>query len=124
MNIILRFATVDVGSVVEAFQSDGTWFGKFFPTPAIPNVSATELRVRSFIAFCQDWHLRLASGIEPSVTEFDSFQDLTASGLWAFVASGGEIQAIAEAPVFVDAEVSWRIASPTQQEQWVSGGVA
>jgi hypothetical protein len=109
MNFVLQYGTIVVGSVVEAFQSDDTWFGKFLPRPPPQSNSALHLRLLTFIAFCRDWHSRLASGLEPNATEFDSFRDILASGLWQAVGSDGAIRAIREAPVFIGADISWRL---------------
>ena len=111
MNFVLQYGTLVVGSVVEAFQSDDTWFGKFLPAPPLDNESALNLRILAFIAFCRDWHSRLGAGLEPNATEFESFRDILASGLWHAVGSDGAVHAIAEAPAFIGTDISWRLMS-------------
>ena len=110
MNFLLQYGTLVVGSVSDAFESEGTWFGEFQPTHSGHHNSVLEIRIRAFITFCQEWHSRLESGQDPSAAEFDSFHDALTSGLWYAVAPDGVVHRITEAPVFVGSEISWRPA--------------
>jgi hypothetical protein len=110
MQAILRYGPHVVGEVTEPFCSDDTWFGGF-TLVAYPAVSAIPARLCEFVEFSRSWHARIKSGLEPEGSEFDRFKDLLSSGLWRVELPNGDAQEIAEAPVFVEDEVSWRAVS-------------
>jgi len=107
MNFLLQYGPLAVGSVVDAFESDDTWFGVFQPAPADSPLNS---RIQAFVAFSKEWHSRLEAGLDPCASEFDSFRDVLKSGLWHAIASDGSVHGISEAPVFVGTEISWRPA--------------
>lgn len=111
----LFYGHLVVGTIEEAFVSDGTWFGEFLPEPQAGREQAG-IRVSEFIKFCQDWHDRLAKGADPDATEFEQFADLISSGLWHVRTTDGSDQAIVEAPVFTGTEITWRTAVPEELE--------
>src|SRR5262249_29436551 len=77
----LRYGSVRVGDIADAFLDQGTWFGSFRPSFEDPEGPSAE-RLREFIGFCKRWHDRLGSGEDADASEFDGFTDLLTSGLW------------------------------------------
>ena len=94
-----------VGELRNAFFSDATWFGTVVVT--LDEDSPLAQRIRSFIAFCIDWHNRVDS--EPDADEFNDFADVVYECRWAAVADDGTQHPMDAAPAFfADGEVTWR----------------
>lgn len=108
----LEFSGLLVGVVRDAFNSDGTWFGRV--DVLIDRATSDQhARVLDFIAFCQDWNER-ARGGGADASEFDRFSDVVSSGRWQTRASEGAAATVVGAPVFFrPSEVSWTTVSWT-----------
>jgi hypothetical protein len=102
-NLELFYGPNLVGMIEGALWSDGTGYGIFRPSGA--DEPATR-RVREYIDFSEDWHVRLRSGQPHNKTEFDAFRDIHESELWRAVGEDGKAEPIF-GPVFVDGEVTW-----------------
>jgi hypothetical protein len=105
----LRYGSVNVGDIGDAFCHQGTWFGTF-QRKISGKCGPVEQRLCDFITFCEEWHARLRAGGVPDALEFDKFSDLLGSGLWQIEAPDGSLTPIEEAPVFAEGEVSWHSA--------------
>jgi len=105
MKLQLRYGPLLVGEIEGAFWSDNTGYGVFRLAPGGGDDPALD-RVREYIAFSEEWHLRLQADQPHSASEWDAFRDVYSSELWHTVASDGTISRI-EGPVFVQGEVTW-----------------
>jgi hypothetical protein len=102
----LRYGQIPIGTIIDEFLSDGTWFGRFHEA-VVPDASPLHQRLHDYIAFSVEWHERLRSDLPAEATEFDQFGEMISSGAWQTLASDGSVALIAEAPVFVQDEVTW-----------------
>jgi hypothetical protein len=110
-NLTLWYGPVLVGTVRQAFQSDGTWFGTL-EREVLPAKSPLNRRLLDFIRFCEDWNERTRDNSHPpDAAEFDQYSDLLTSGLWMSKTPEGSVSHIADAPVFFKGdEVTWNVA--------------
>jgi hypothetical protein len=109
-NYSLWYKDLLVGTVSEAFYSDGTWFASFQRTIA-PEANDLARRLHDYILFCMQWHARPQGCVTdpPEASEFDKYSDIIESGLWTVEAPDGGRFRITQAPVFMfEAEISWR----------------
>jgi hypothetical protein len=107
-DLTLLYGNKAVGVVKEPFLSDGTWYGTVH-IETVGTKDEADRRLIEYIRFVEDWNERVRSGGDASADEFDSYSDLTASGMWATKDANGEITPIIEAPVFFRGdEISWR----------------
>jgi hypothetical protein len=109
--IELRYGQIHIGTITDEFLSDGTWFGRF-QEAAVPDPSPLHERLHDYIAFSVEWHERLRSDLPADATEFDLFGEIISSGEWQMLALGCGVARLAEAPVFIQEEVTWT-ANPT-----------
>lgn len=107
--LLLRYESVVVGIIDDAFESDCTWFGVFSPTIK-PDCTLHE-RLLEFINFSKDWNERERDNpIPPDTVEWDRFRDLISSGLWQIVDSHDVVTSVAESPVFFEGgDITWAI---------------
>jgi len=108
MNLQLFYDNLLVGDIAAPLLHQGTWFGDFRQVVATQDSTLAQ-RVCDFIAFCREWHARLATQASCEASEFDQFSDLVRSGLWFTRDADGVAARIEEAPVFTDGEISWRL---------------
>src|SRR5262245_25895225 len=108
MNLQLRYGSLLVGEIEDAFWSEGTGYGVFRLASGVANDPALR-RVREFIAFCEEWHSRLDAEPPPDAAEFDAFRDVWDSGTWNTVSPDGAVCPIGE-PVILEDSVTWRPA--------------
>lgn len=101
-----RYGQIHIGIITDEFLSDGTWFGRFLKA-AVPDPSPLHKRLDDYIAFSVEWHERLRSDLPADATEFDEFGEIISSGEWQTLALGGGVAWIAEAPIFIQEEVTW-----------------
>jgi len=105
----LFFGDLIVGTIRDAFESDGIWFG-VLECQLSSTDGALARRVLDFIWFCEDWNERVRRD-DPSsnVSEFDAYADLLTSGRWATKTADGKTSQIDQAPVFFkNGEMSWK----------------
>ena len=102
----LRYGQIPVGTITGEFLSDGTWFGRFHEV-VDPGASPVHQRLHDYISFSVEWHERLRSNLPAEATEFDQFGEMISSRVWQTLASDGSVSLIADAPVFVQDEVTW-----------------
>ncbi|WP_088253453.1 hypothetical protein [Fimbriiglobus ruber] len=100
--LILRFGSDEVGIAAGAFCSERTWHGLFRPTSGMP------VRVREYIAFCEEWHDRLHAERPCSADEFKPWADIQASSEWRACGPGGRVRSV-EGPVFIQGGVTWGV---------------
>jgi hypothetical protein len=110
----LRYGQIPVGTITGEVLSDDTWYGRF-DGAVDPGSSPVHQRLHDFIAFSIEWHERLRSDLSAEATEFDRFGEVIFSGVWQTVASDGSVSLIADAPVSVQDEVTWRTIPPAQE---------
>jgi hypothetical protein len=110
----LLYGSLVVGEIIDPFCDQDTWFGSFRPTVVIPG-NLNEQRLGEFVAFCEQWHDRLASGEVGDASDFDRFGDVILPGKWRTEDPDGIIRAIHKAPVFCSGEVTWHYL-PGQSE--------
>jgi hypothetical protein len=108
-NRTLLYGAEIVGRILDAFEDDDIWFGRF--EPAInPADEKLHQRLLDFIAFCKDWNERAPSESGADASEFDRYDELIKSGLWTIETPGGERCQIEDAPCFFyGGDVSWRV---------------
>jgi len=108
MDLKLRFSSLLVGEIKDAFCSEDTWYG-IFHQAADASPDSTLQRLREYIAFSEEWHTRLKAEQPHTAEEWDAFRDVYESPLWHTVADDGTINPIC-GPVFVAGEITWRAA--------------
>jgi hypothetical protein len=109
LELTLLYKTQIVGRIFDAFEDDATWFGKFEPT-LDPAAEEPVQRLLSYITFCEEWNERARSETGADAIEFDHYQDLIKSKLWAIESPDGERHQIENAPIFFqDGEISWHL---------------
>ena len=104
----LRFGSIAVGDITDAFENDGTWFGKIRWTLPIDDVPTSQ-RLQEFAEFCKDWFARCGSSRSADAGEFDRFDEVVSSGNWIIEDTDG-IYRLENAPMFADGtngEISW-----------------
>ena len=107
--LTLLYGTLTVGRISNSFCTDAIWYGDFEPTIK-PADGELPKRLLDFIAFCKDWNERARNASGADAAEFDLYDDVIKSGLWATEAPVGERQRILDAPVFFhNGELSWRV---------------
>lgn len=100
----LRFDSLLLCRVTEAFCVDGTWHGICHRAQHDRRVPE---RVTAYIDFCEDWNERLKLGSAAS-DMFDRFSDVVTSNLWSVRRSDGTEEKLPSCPVFFrGGEVSW-----------------
>ncbi|HEX2751027.1 MAG TPA: hypothetical protein VHM91_23670 [Verrucomicrobiales bacterium] len=102
----LRYDRITVGTVIDAFQSDGVWFGLFAGTLE-PDGCEEHKQLHKYILFSKQWHERLKSGLSPDACEFKQFERVISSGKWRIIAPDGNASVLADAPVFIENEITW-----------------
>jgi hypothetical protein len=102
--------SIKVGHIHDQFCSDETWFGRFEPSIKKED-GLQENRIMEFIHFSQLWNERVATNPSnpPDASEFDQFNDLIATHPWFVESNDAKCAKIAEAPIFVKGEISWRL---------------
>jgi hypothetical protein len=109
LDLQLFCGKVLVGSLLDVFVHQGTWFAKKFRHARPRRVDKNVRRIREYIAFSNDWHDRLANDQDPDPSEYqERFKDLMKSGLWRIRPKGGE-EIPVEIPGFIGEEISWRV---------------
>ena len=114
MTLALRYDSLDIGSIDDAFcgeEATRTWFGKF--SASLRNgQDVSEKRIHDFISYCQKWHQRLEVGEAPNASEFNEFKDIVDSDSWSIGQPGGTAIDI-RCPVFYGDEITWTIEDET-----------
>jgi hypothetical protein len=109
--LVLRYGEVAVGEITDLSRCVETWFGVFRPTLTTPS-GPVGRRILDSISFCRGWNARSYADEDADASEFDRFDDLTATGLWSTQSPDGGIDEIDKAPVFHGGErgvdvISW-----------------
>lgn len=103
----LWFDDVLVGSVSDAYRSDGTSFGRV--TLHLRRKDALQARLLEFVVLSIDWNRRVAEDPTdpPDSDEFLPYREIVQTGRWT-IRSGAEVSRIVDAPLFfAESEVSW-----------------
>ena len=119
MLLQLRRGSSVLGSIAHSYFSDRTWYGTFhegavsnepslFEDREVILDATSHQRLRDFIAFSRDWHVRLAGDGNLDASEFDQFEDVVKSRFWQIIFPGGRRLELDGAPVFFDNEITWR----------------
>jgi hypothetical protein len=104
----LLFEGSEVGRIDDAFVSDGTWHGKLALTKKIQDAQVFE-RLLEFIAFCENWNERLATGAKANRDDFKAFADIIETQLWETTMENGRRSRVSDAPNFFSGgEISWK----------------
>jgi hypothetical protein len=109
----LYYGALPVGTLRDVFESDGTWYGTLDLDSGIGSKGQEDelsRRIAEYIRFAEEWNER-AHRVEPAdASEFDQYSDLVKSRQWSTRDENGEVNQIADAPVFfTGGEVSWQI---------------
>jgi len=109
----LYYGSLLVGTIRNAFQSDGTWYGTTDLGPGVGSAAqGGELsrEIAEYIRFTEEWNERVHRGEPADASEFDRYSNLLKSRQWSTRDEKGKVSHIAEAPVFfTGGEVSWQI---------------
>jgi hypothetical protein len=108
MKLQLYYDTLLVGDITAPLLHQDIWIGQFHQVAAAQDGPLAR-RLCDFIAFCQEWHIRLQAGATCDASEFEQFSDLRSSGLWLIRNANGTAAQIEKAPVFINGEISWRL---------------
>ena len=104
----LFYGSLAVGRIKKAFCSDETWHGVFEPQLQ-PTDGLLAKRVVGYITFTMEWNERVRNSTPAEPTEFDRFEDIVKSSLWATITTTGVKDAIVDAPIFFGGgDVTWR----------------
>jgi hypothetical protein len=104
----LLYGTLEVGRIKKAFCNDETWYGVFEPQLKATDGVLAE-RLLSYINFTKQWNERLRKGVLAEPAEFDRFDDIVKSALWATRTTEGGRNTIVDAPVFFEGgDITWR----------------
>lgn len=103
----LYYGSIRIGSIEDAFYSDDTGYGIYRLSDGDDPDDPGKRRVREYIAFSEDWHARYKKNEAFEDSEWDAFQDVTASRLWRTLSREG-VASPMDGPVFVEGEISWR----------------
>jgi hypothetical protein len=95
-----------VEDLFQMFQHQGTWFSGY-TLRITRDQGELQSRLLAYIAFCEDFHRKIAEGQEHDFDAFDSFEVIPNCASWTARLPNGPSVPMEGRMWFADGEVSW-----------------
>lgn len=96
-----------VADLHRAFPHQGTWFGEYDLRIA-PGQSDVHDKLLGYIAFCEDFHRRIAEGQAYDYDEFAEFASIASCDSWTARMTSGVTVPMEGEMLFADGQASWQ----------------
>lgn len=107
LELQLWYGNLLVADIHRVFPHQGTWFAGY-DLRIMPGQGELQDQLLAYIAFCEDFHHRIAEGRDHDFDEFDRFAPIPDSGSWnARLLTGGSVPMEGKM-WFADGQASWQ----------------
>lgn len=107
LELQLGYDDVLVAELRQVFPHQGTWFAPY-ELKIASGEGVLQDRLLEYIAFCEDFHRRIADGQDHDFAEFDRFGPVADAGSWRVPWPDGGSMPMEGRMWFADGQASWQ----------------